>query len=230
MFRRTLGITTLALASAAAPTRADIMHWFWEVEVNGQAVDAQRPIVVTPQDQVDIELWAEFDPHRDGFAGAGFAISTGDTLFESGDVLHTLDDGYGLNPYLSAFGQNGFLADEDGSGSFDRIDDIVAFQLHPEWGVGFDRSNPILVYSMGWNVLLPIAERFRIAQVPTLDGHFGGGVWVDAYTTLDYPMQSEVLIIVPCPSVLFIVGGALLGAGRRVSISRNLVQEGLHAL
>jgi len=219
MFRRTLGITTLALASAAAPTRADIMHWFWEVEVNGQAVDVGRPIGVVPGDQVDIELWAHFDPYRDGFAGAEFAVATGGQFFESGTVSIDLSDGYGLNPRLAWSGLFGELADSDGDGTTDIIDDIVALQFHPDWGYAFDDSDPIHVYRIGWVLHSPLRGSVTLAHTPQLSGRFHRAVWDDPYTAIEYTPSSDSLVFVPSAgsTCAFVLAGAVRMRRHRVS-------------
>jgi len=166
---------------------------------------------------VEIELWAEFDPYRGGFAGAGFAITTGDLFFESGTVHYTSDEGYGLNPYLAFLGQNGFTADENGDGSIDRIDDIFPFQFHPGWFYG-DSSNPISIYRIGWNITEAISETILISLAPTLQGYFGADVWEDRYTTVSYTMASDTLVFIPgpyAPAVLLVGVFAILRVRNR---------------
>ncbi len=219
MFRRTLGIATLALAAAAAPTRADIMHWFWEVEVNGEAVEVGSPIGVVPGDQVDIELWAHFDPYRDGFAAAEFAVVTGDRFFESGRVSVDYSEGYGLNPYLTLGGKNGKFADSDGDGTADIVDDIVAFQLHPDWGSAFDPSEPVLVYGIGWQLDSMLDGSVVLAHTPQLSGRFHSAVWDDPYTAIEYTPSSDSLVFVPSAgsTCALVLAGAIRMRRHRVS-------------
>jgi hypothetical protein len=220
MFTRTLGIATLALAAAAAPARADIMHWFWEVEVNGEAVDATRPIGVVPGDQVDIQLRAQFDPYRDGFAAAEFGIATGGQFFECGTVNIDLSDGYGLNPYLAwQSGLPGEFADADGDGITDTIDDIVPLQFHPDWGYAFDDSNPVDVYRIGWEVQSSVRAPFTLNHQPTLSGRFYSGVWVDPYTPLDYTPSSDQLMFVPTAGSSVVLVIAMAAVSRRPRVA-----------
>lgn len=219
MLRQALGITTLALAAAAAPTRADIMHWFWEVEVNGEAVDAGKPIGVVPGDQVDIQLRAQFDPYRDGFAGAEFAIATGEQFFECGAVNVDLSDGHGLNPYLVWSGLFGEFADADGDGITDTIDDIVALQFHPDWGYAFDESDPVDVYRIGWEVQSSVRESFTLTHAPQLSGRFYSAVWEDPYTTIDYTPNSDQLVFVPTAGSTGVLVIAMVAVLRRSRVT-----------
>jgi hypothetical protein len=220
MLQRTLGITTLALAAAAAPTRADIMHWFWEVEVNGQAVDASRPIAVEAGDHLNLRLSASMSPGREGFAESYFAITLDEQFFLTGAV-DIESSGYGLSERLDDYSAGiGRIADADGNGRADMIDDINPFQVPnriPPHNT--DMSNPIFVYAFGWT-MLPDGEinaPITIARAPTLAGDFVNAVYLDGWgARAEYDSQSDQVVIVPAPSVLScLVGTALWGISIR---------------
>ena len=205
-----LSITVGILGAAA---QADIMHWYWEVEVNGQAVDTGQPVVVRTGDHVDIELWAEFDPYREGFAAGHFSIAANDRFFSSGTVTIDPQQGYGLNPYLLTLGENGVLTDSDNSGIPDTLDSVLGFQLARGWGTGFDSSNPIQVYRVGWVLEEPLTLLTELYHGPTLDGDFWNAVYIDDFTTTDYSALSDSLVFIPAPcaaAVLALSAGALL--------------------
>ena len=202
MFTRTLGIATLALAAAAAPARADIMHWFWEVEVNGLAVDATRPVVVAAGDSVDIALRSTWDPHRWGLAESVFSIHAGDHFF---DVAAAIDidesRGYGRHPaFTSADDFGGGLVDTDNSGSADVIDLIWLSQLPPMFGHD-DQSNPLRAYSLRWDIRVDLAEQAVLERVPT----FVDALLIDrVYSSpqggyADYDATSSLVVFVPSP-------------------------------
>lgn len=202
MLNKTLGIATLALAAAAATTRADIMHWFWEVEVNGEAVDATRPVVVEAGDSVDISLWSTWDPHRWGLAESAFAIATGDHFFEVA-ALVSFDEslGYGRNP---AFGHadnfSGQTRDTDGTGEWDTIDLIWMFQLPPLFGHD-DQSNPLKAYTLRWELEEDLSESVSLARAPTVDdGWFINRVYGSEFGGyVDYSTLDDTVVFVPAP-------------------------------
>lgn len=218
-----------ALGCLGPAARADVMHWFWDVEVNGHLADESRPVPVEAGDRVEIALWADFDPYRAGFAAAVCAIDTDDALFLTGDVNIDPAEGYGLNPDLLALGENGMIVDSDASGAADVIDAIVGFQLARGWGGNFDPSNPIRVYRFGWTLTDTPSGEIRLHHSPTLDGQFSSSVYLDDFgNAVEYPTASDVLVIVPAPSVVLIcaAGASPLGTRRRRS-GRSLSRKEL---
>ena len=161
-------------------------------------------------DQVDIELWAEFDPYREGFAAAVFSIGTGDHFFTIGDVNIDPLDGYGLNPLFLSLGDNGTVTDSDHSGVIDIVDDIFAFQLASGWGVDFDASNPIQVYSFGWKVAQTPTMSVDLIHGPTLNGEFNNAVYLDDFGEYtEYQPVSEILRFIPTPPTCGVIGCAM---------------------
>ncbi len=198
------GAWIIAAAALALPANADIMHWYWQVEVNSQPADASKPIVVGAGDEVEIELWAEWSPQGAGFAWSWFSIATGDAFFEaSSEVNISESSGYGRNPSLSVLSStNGTFTDTDGSGTADQIDWIDVGQLSRRFG-HFDDSHPMLIYSFAWvlgesinvpvviertDVFLRDTDRFQIVYTDDLGNQS------------EYDHIEESLIFVPAPS------------------------------
>lgn len=219
MLTRTLGIATLALAAAAAPARADIMHWFWEVEVNDQPVDARSPVAVEVGDLVEIDIWTEFTPYHEGFAWAVFSVHASDDFFRNGEVSIDRWRGYGLNTDLDGFGDPGFFADADSSGYWDTIDHVVPAQFPPFFNSEFDPSNPLRTYRIGWTVESSDFERIELSHGTSLAGEYGAAVYFDPFGAFAvYDSTSTTLVIVPSPHSLLVVCLGLRGVllvGRR---------------
>ncbi len=218
MFRRTLGITTLALAAAAAPTRADIMHWFWEVEVNGEAVDSGQPVVVAVGDRVDIALWAEFDPYRAGFSASVFAIDVDPELFVAGAVNIDEASGFGRNPLLAELSdRSGTPTDTDNDGALDSIDDIEVWQLPMFWEDNGDWRDPLPIYAIHWDVLATPTTPIQLERGATSDGRVFSTVYWDIYgNSSEYDELNTPLVIVPTPGTSLMGVVAIGAACRRV--------------
>jgi hypothetical protein len=193
------------------------MHWYWEVEVNGQSVDASRPVVVTGGDHVEIDLWADFDPYGAGFAAAHFAVRTGDEFFALGPVNTDPSDGYGLNGNLDGLGEQGMLVDSNGDGAIDAIDGILPFQLPHAFNSEYDFSDPIRIYGLGWTPSDAPTSRIVLLHGPTLGGESLNRVYLDAFGRFsDYGSVADMLVFIPCPS-----GAVVILAGAVIAIRRN---------
>lgn len=219
MLRQTLGITALALAAAAAaPARADIMRWFWEVEVNGEAVDADEPIVVDVGDQLDIVLWAGFEPYRSGFSGSAFAVDADGEFFVTGVV--TIDEaaGYGRNPLLAELtNAPGTIADTDDDGVWDAIDNIGVLQLPMYWEDNGDWRDPLPVYAMRWDVMSVPTQRTTLTRGATSDGMLFSTVYSDIYgNSTDYEEINSTVIIVPTTGTAVVMIAAVGMRCRRI--------------
>ncbi len=200
MFTRTLRLATLAFAVAVAPTRADIMRWFWEVEVNGEAVDATQPIPVGVGDNLVIELWAEMIPGRWGFAESHFSLLADDSLFTQGVVNIDPADGYGVGHTLDDYVPgDGEIVDSDGNGISDTIDGIHALQMPIEIPPNnTDMSNPIQAYSLAWSVTASVDSRLEVIRQPTLRGEFVNAVYLDGWgARAEYISLDDTLCFVP---------------------------------
>lgn len=198
MLMRILCIGVVAIA--AAQTRADIMHWYWQVEVNGQAVNADRPIGVNPGDNVDIELIADYDPYGSGFSWAYFGLETIDEFAEAGNVNINTQDGYGLNRALRSFGWSGEFVDTMGGPAPDFIDNIEGFQLPPGFNSIFDGSNPLMVYRIGWIVHSELDSVVPIRPTSTQSGDRISQVYVtDWGEANDYMNVDETVRFMPAP-------------------------------
>ncbi len=229
MLTRLLAIGVLTAALLAANAHADIMHWFWEVEVNGQAVDATVPIVVGAGDQVDIELWAEWEPHRYGFAVGEYAISTGDDFFVVANEVN-IDpwDGYGPAGRLGGWGYDGTAADADENGIFDTIDTIVNMQIPPAFNGSFDESNPLQLYRIGWTLETTPSIPISLVRTPWLDGWSRTWVFTDPWGAVaEYEDVTESVMFIPAPSVLGLLIAWAVGGGHH---RRRLGGGGLFAI
>ena len=196
-----------AVAAAGSPAHADIMHWYWEVEVNGAGVDATQPVHVRAGDHVDIELWAEWTPRAHGFANAIPSISTGDVFFALAQFVNIDEQqGYGRNPTLSDFTINsGDILDSDNSGIPDIIDFISLAQLPENMNANYDDSNPILGYRIGWALAATPGSGITLLRVPPLDypTEFPDTVYTDPFGGMvEYATVADPLVFIPSPSGL----------------------------
>jgi hypothetical protein len=206
-----------AVAGTAATAHADIMEWYWAVEVNGRAVDASRPVVVQTGDNVDIELWALFDPYGAGFAGSLFAIATDEELHVSGRVNIDEDAGYGRNPLLAELTNGpGTMFDADGDDVPDLIDAIEVFQMPMYWEDNGDWSDPISVYSMGWTVTSELDDPISLLRAATADGTLISTIYTDVYgSTSDCEDRNATLTFIPAPATAVVCATGLLFCSRR---------------
>lgn len=220
MLTRWLAIGILAATLLAGSAHADIMHWYWEVEVNGQAVDATQPIVVGAGDQVDIELWADWKPHRWGFAAGYFSISTQDAFFEAAEFVNIdEDDGFGRNPsFADLQTENGTFMDSDTSGQMDVIDAIGVSQLPFFINDTYDSGNPLPFYRIRWSLASDLSKQVSLIRSPTVvHGYLVDQVFADKWGTyLDYTPDDERLIFVPEPPVVIILCLLLATQPRRI--------------
>ena len=217
MNRRLLGAWIIAAAALALPAHADIMYWYWQVEVNGETADASRPIVVGAGDEVEIELWASMDPELEAIASAAFALRFGDSLLSVGDLNINPDHGNGLSPAFLAFGMNGVPIDTTGDGVPDTIDDIEAWQFSKIFGEPFyNDSNPVKVYSLGWALSQPPAEPITFRHTPTTAGRYESRVYTDVFgDSRVYSNTSDQLVFVPTPVSIAVFIIAICGNSRR---------------
>ncbi|MDQ7012795.1 MAG: hypothetical protein Q9O74_02730 [Planctomycetota bacterium] len=222
MNRRFLGAWIIAAAALALPAHADIMHWYWQVEINGQAVETNRPIGVNPGDNVDIELMAEYDPYGSGFAWAVFGLETVDEFFEGGEVNISTQDGYGLNRVLRQLGWSGEFVDSKGGPAPDFIDNIEGFQLPRGFGSDFDGRNPLMVYRIGWSVQSELDRVIPLRPTSTLSGDRISKVYItDWGEANDYMNIDEVVRFVPTPGGLGVLLVASLLHMRRRERNEN---------
>ena len=196
---------------------ADIMHWFWEVEVNGAGVDATQPVHVRAGDSVDIELWAEWDPVGEGFAWSDFAISTGDDFFTHGIVEIDEGLGYGRNEALRAYYFPGTPIDTGGSPAPDIIDLIDVFQFPSFFNSMGDWRHPLFIYAIGWDITEELDADIELHRAPTSAGQLFSGVYQSVYGDLVlYGESNDVLRFVPAPPAMLCVSfGTLLVASSR---------------
>lgn len=200
MLARMLGLGALIVTLAAAQARADTIHWYWQVEVNGQAVQTDRPIGVNPGDNVDIQLMADYDPYGSGFAYAIFGLETIDEFAEIGDVNISTRDGYGLNRVLLQGGGPGEFVDTDGGGTPDFIDDIVGFQAPMAFNSEFDGRDPLPVYRIGWSIHTAVGSEIPLRPVATLSGERLSHIYTTNWgESSDYTEVDEVVRFVPAP-------------------------------
>ncbi len=207
MNRRLLGAWIIAAAALALPANADIMHWYWQVEVNGWTADASRPIVVGAGDEVEIELWAEYEPYRGGFAGSIFALDLGNRFLTLGDL--TIDEllGFGRNDQMRLVHRPGTLFDADGDGRQDMVDAIEVFQFPQGFNSGGDWSNPVMIYSLRWDLETTPASNVYVNRAATSGGDLFSSVYSDQFGTevFSYDEWSRTLVFVPTPWSVFLI-------------------------
>ena len=220
MLARILWLGALTGTLAAAQARADIMHWYWQVEVNGQAADANQPIVVGAGDEVGIELWAEWEPRGEGIATAVFSISAGDHFFEVASSVDVREEqGLGRNPTLSGESSaNGTFIDTDESDQYDVIDWIDVGQLPRFFGQEFDDSNPLAVYALLWTIDRPVEYSIVVQRTDIVQWGFARyqQVYLDEWGNgRDYDHAEDRLVFIPSPGNAVIILYMLLSWRRR---------------
>ncbi|MDQ7014647.1 MAG: hypothetical protein Q9O74_12250 [Planctomycetota bacterium] len=220
MYRQLFGAWIIAAAALALPANADIMHWYWQVEVNGQTADASKLIVVGAGDEVEIELWAEWEPQGEGIATAVFSISVGDQFFEvASSVDISEENGFGRNPTLSNESTaSGTFLDTDGSDMYDLIDWIDVGQLPRFFGQEFDDSNPLPVYSLLWVVDRPIEVPIVVQRADIVQWGFARyqQVYLDEWGNgKNYDHSEDRLVFVPAPGNAIIILSILVPWRRR---------------
>ncbi len=223
MCRQLLGAWIIAAAALALPAHADIMYWYWQVEVNGQTADASRPIVVGAGDEVEIELWAEFDPYREGFAFMYLGLATVDEFFEIGEVNINESEGYGRNRALRHLGGRGEFVDTKGGPAPDFIDGIVGYQPPRFYNSEGDWRNPLPIYRIGWSVLSELDREIPLQPTATTSGERLSHVYlVDEWgESTDYMNIDEVVRFVPTPGGLGVLLVASLLHMRRRERNEN---------
>ncbi len=219
MCRRLFGAWIIAAAALALPAHADIMYWYWQVEVNGETADASKPIVVGAGDEVEIELWAEWEPRGAGFAASAFSISVGDQFFQVASSVDISEDrGLGRNPSLSALSdENGMFVDTLNSGTFDQIDIIYAAQLAPFYGL-FDDSYPMRVYSVEWILSQDLGDAVRLERTNpfSVNAERYQLIYTDIWGNIaEYEHNEDTLMFVPTPPSLLVLAYCLPLSRRR---------------
>lgn len=167
-----LGVAPAALAQGT-------ITFFWDINDTGQDT-----YLYAGETSINFKLYALMEPEQFSFAESIYEIRGGSEFGSAGVVTN----------YDNKLDQN---SDEGELQPNNDILDIDSFQFPELFGYQHDRSNPILLYELDWQV----TSFFTEATLTSAD-HQGNWVYTDQYgTVLTYePITTTATVIIPAPA------------------------------
>ncbi len=171
------------------------MTYFWDINDTGS-----NTFLYSGEEIINFKLYALMEPEQIAFAGSRYEILGGDAYASAGVV--TLYDNK-----LADLTDEGELQDNND------ILDIEAFQMPPLYGwFDTDRSNPILLYEIEWEV----TGSFTIATLDSAN-HLDNDVYTDIYGTSESydAITTTATVLIPSPASVLPMVGLLAWRRRR---------------
>ncbi len=183
------------VACAGYAQAQDTITYYWDINDTGSDT-----FLYSGEEVINFKMYALMEPEQIAFAGSGYEILGGDAYASAGVV--TLYDNK-----LADLTDEGELQDNND------ILDIESFQMPPLFGwFDTDRSNPILLYEIEWEV----TGSFTIATL-TSANHLNNDVYTDIYgTSTSYDaITTTATVLIPSPASVLPMVGLLAWRRRR---------------
>jgi hypothetical protein len=181
-------------ATAATALAQGTITYLWDINDTGSDT-----YLYAGEPSINFKLYALMEPEQFSFAGSLYDIRGGSEFGSAGVVIN----------YDNKLDEN---SDEGELQHNNDILNINSFQFPELFGFQHDRSNPILLYELDWQV----TSFFTEATLTSAD-HQGNWVYTDQFgTVLTYePITTRARVVVPAPGVLALAPLGLLACAPR---------------